>query len=227
MHMPPSPADRPASAERELPQGPSVAQSISAPEGGRADAGASMARESTIVQFRAVLTDLDAERLRSAYEIKLERHLPNLAYLERLSSAAVETLRGDFLVRACIALDPTQKIAPWIHGGVDSGSDASSVHDLNATLFDDVDTASAASALATLGTANVQPFDDREIGGDARVHFTLDDPALLTSVAEIDGVAWIEPIFPLQTTSVAAAVMQSGSGANTPIWDTGLHGEGQ
>jgi hypothetical protein len=200
MLMPPTPADQPASGT---------------------------ARELTIVQFRAVLTDLDAERLRSAYGLKLDRHVPNLAYLERLPTATVESLRSDFLVRACVALDPAQKIAPWIRGGVPPGSDASSVHDFNATLFDDADAASTASAFATLGASSVQSFDDREIGADARVHFTLNDLDLLTSIAEINGVAWIEPIFPLQTTSVAAAVMQSGSAANTPIWDMGLHGEGQ
>src|SRR5437764_9329450 len=66
--------------------------------------GRQTARQAMIVQFAAALTKPDAVRLQAAYGLKLDRYIPNLAYLERLPAETVGELRGDFLVRACIAL---------------------------------------------------------------------------------------------------------------------------
>jgi hypothetical protein len=183
--------------------------------------------KATIVQFTAALTQPDAARLRTEYGLKLDRYIRNLEYLERLPAETVERLRGDFLVRACIDLDPALKLAPWI-GGAGPPDEASLVHDYEATLFDDADPAGVESALTVVGAHDIQIFDDRDIGGHASVHFVLDELGDLSQVAKLEGIVWIEPVLPITNTStVAAAIMQSGSAASTSIWDRGLHGEGQ
>ena len=104
---------------------------------GPSDAGAAP-RQATIVQFTAALSPPDVDRLRDEWSLSLDRYIPNLAYLERLTADTVSRLRGDFLVRACIDLDPTLKLAPWIRGaGAQPEDDASPVHDFYALLFDD------------------------------------------------------------------------------------------
>lgn len=118
-------------------------------------------------------------------------------------------------------MDPALKVAPWIGGA------APPPDEFEATLFEDTDPAAVESALAALGAREVQVFDDREIAGRVEVHFVLDEPSDVPQVADIDEVMWIEPVLPITDTSVPVAIMQSGSGLNTPVWDRGLHGEGQ
>lgn len=185
-------------------------------------------RKATIVQFTAGLAEPDAVRLRAEYGLKLDQYIPNLAYVERLTQQTIGRLKGDFLVRACIDLDPALKLAPWIGGaGGQPPDDASLVHDFEATLFDDADPAAAESALAALGARDIQIFDDRDIGGRASVHFILDELGHMPQVADIEDIVWIEPVLPITITSVQAAIIQSGSSFSTSIWDRGLHGEGQ
>jgi hypothetical protein len=180
------------------------------------------------VQFTAALSPPDVDRLRDEWSLSLDRYIPNLAYLERLTADTVNRLRGDFLVRACIDLDPTLKLAPWIRGaGAQPGDDASPVHDFYALLFDDAQPAAVESALTAAGAHDVQVFDDPDIGLPASVYFVLDDLDRLPQLTGIDEIMWIEPVLPITVTSVPAAMIQSGSALNTPIWDRGLHGEGQ
>ena len=186
------------------------------------------AREATIVQFTAALTWPDAVRLEAAYGLKLDRYIPNLAYLERLPAETIGRLRSDFLVRACIPLDPALKLAPWIADSVQPAPGAPL--ELIATLFDDADISAVESALGAIGVRDVQIVDDRPIGGRVHARFVLDDPARLAQIADIDDVVWVEPVPVIVSANVEASqVIQSGTvgtGGN-PIWDQGLHGEGQ
>jgi len=188
---------------------------------------ATAATEARIVQFTQALSAPDVARLRAAYALRLDQYIPNLAFLERLTQQTIDSVMEDFLVRACIALDPALKLAPWIGGGGgQSPDDASLVHDFEATLFDDADPAAAGSALAAVGAHDIQVFDDRDIGGIASVYFVFDEVDHVSQVADIEDVVWIEPVLPIAVTSSAVAVMQSGS-TKTSVWDHGLHGEGQ
>jgi len=178
---------------------------------------------STIVQFAVRLTVPDMDRLTAAYGLRLDRYVPDLSYLERLDAPTVERVRADFLVRACVPLDPATKLASWIPTGT-------TPLDLRATLFDDADIDAVVTSLGTLGMRDVRVFDDRSISGRAYVGFALDDPTRLTQIAALDDVALVEPVLEAQAFDVPAAqVFQSGragTGADT-IWQRGLHGEGQ
>jgi hypothetical protein len=177
-----------------------------------------------IVQFTAPLTIPDVDRLRAAYEgLALDRYVPNLAYLERLPDTVVAALREDFLVRACVPLEPAMKMAPWT-------PPPAGPLEVTAVLFDEADPDAVASALAAIGARDVEFLDDRPIGGAVQVRLSLDDPVTLPDVVGIADILWVEPTPTAVDRNVPAAqVIQSGRvgpGAN-PIWDKGLHGEGQ
>lgn len=170
----------------------------------------------TIVQFRAALTQPDVDRLRGAYGLALDRYIPNLAYLERLVLEVLDRVRADFHVRTCIPLDPALKLDPSI------AEQPSPPQEFAATLFDDGDSPAAAAALTAAGARDVAM-------AHGHAHFKLDDPARLAVVAACDDILWIEPVTPLAIRNPNAQAIQSGTvGANgSPIWDRGLHGEGQ
>ncbi len=187
-----------------------------------APAGLAAARKAVIVQFTAALSEPDAVRVRAAYGLVLDRFVPNLAFLERLDDATVTRVRADFLVRSVIPFDPASKLASWIP--------TTGTLTLIATLFADADPAAVAAALGALGARDVLLTDDRPVGGHQYAGFTLDDRTKLPQVAAIDEIVLIEPVPDRVETDVPAAeVFQSGrTGAGSePIWDHGLHGEGQ
>ncbi|MEU5261520.1 S8 family serine peptidase [Amycolatopsis sp. NPDC021455] len=181
------------------------------------------AKKAVLVQFRASLNEPDAARVKAAYGVRLDRFVPNFSFLERVDDDTAARLRADFLVRACVPLDPALRLASWIPAGV-------TPLDLIATLFDDADSAAVAAALGALGARNVVLTDNRAFGGSQYADFTLDDRAKLPLVAAIDELVLVEPVPEREVTDVPAAqVLQSGvAGLNTtPIWDHDLHGEGQ
>jgi hypothetical protein len=183
------------------------------------------ALKATVVQFAAALTNPDAARLRAEYDLTLERYIPDLGYLERRPPETVDSLRDDFLVRACVPLDLDLKVAPSVSG--EDPTPGSPV-EFSATLFDDADPAAVEALLAATGASDVHIVDDRPIGGRANARFTLDELAPLSQIAELDDLVWIEPVAAIVSHNAdAAETIQSGTVAKSPIWDQGLHGEGQ
>ncbi|WP_405969212.1 S8 family serine peptidase [Streptomyces sp. NBC_00988] len=185
--------------------------------------GLAATRKPTIVQFAAPLNGPDGDRLKAAYGVKLDRFIPNLAFIERLDDATVARIRADFLVRSVIALDPALKLASWLPS---TGTPL----DLIATLFADADLTAVGAALSALGARDVVLTDGRTLGSEQYASFAL-DRAALPQVAAIDEVVFVEPEPERDVTDVPSAeVFQSGrtgGPADDTIWRPGLHGEGQ
>lgn len=174
----------------------------------------------TIVQFVAPLGGPDRARLRDEHGLRLDRYVPNLAYLERLSAQAIDAVTRDFLVRATVPLAPEHKLAEVVAGG-DAGP-------FVATVIEDADPAAVSATLSGLGAHDVAVADDREIGGGLLVTFGLDDPALVSQVAAIADVIWLDVVGEIVTANTeAAGTIQGGSPTTFPLWSNGLHGEGQ
>jgi len=173
--------------------------------------------EPVIVQFTAPLTLPDADRLKAAYGgLRLDRYVPNLAYLERVPNDVLDRLREDFLVRACLPLEPSLKVAPWL-------SPPAGPFDIVVDLIAGADAEAVRADLVAAGARDVRAFDDQ-------VWCTLDDPAGLAGVTAVAEVVWVEPATVAKPFDVRSARMtQSGTvgNAGNPIWDKGLHGEGQ
>jgi hypothetical protein len=178
--------------------------------------------QATIVQFAALLSEPDIARVKAAYGLRLDRFIPNLAYLERLDAPTADRVRADFLVRAVSPFPQASKLS--------SDIPATAPLDLIAVLFDDADPDAVSATLATTGAHDLATADDREFGGRLRLRLTLDDTSKVAQVAAVDDITWLEPVPTISTNDVEAfQTIQSGTTgpqAGT-IWDHQLHGEGQ
>ncbi len=178
------------------------------------------AGEPTVVQFERALNTADIERLRSEYGLGLDRFLPNLAFLEALGAETLERLTDDFLVRATMPLDPALKLAPGIGGDVTQFS---------AALLAEADPAVVEAALAAVGATDVEIRDDRASGGDLIERFRARRSGhRLPGTSRhgggrLDRANWRGHRRPLG----AAHTIQTATLDGHPIWDRGLHGEGQ
>ncbi|WP_219530526.1 S8 family serine peptidase [Nonomuraea guangzhouensis] len=176
--------------------------------------------QATVVQFTALLSGPDIARLRAAYGLRLDRFVPNLAYLERLDAATADRVRADFLVRAVTPFPQASKLAPDIP--------ATGPLDLTAVLFDDSDAAAVTAALTTLGARDVATSDARAFGGRLRLRLSLDVTTKLAQVVAIEDITWIEPVPTIVDADVPSAqTTQSGDPVRGTIWARDLHGEGQ
>ncbi len=176
--------------------------------------------QATVVQFAALPSEPDVARLKAAYGLRLDRFIPNLAYLERLDAATADRVRADFLVRSVVAFPPAAKLSPALP--------ATGPLDLTVIVFADADVAAVTAALTALGAHAMQVLDDREFGGQLHLRLTLDDPAGVAGAAAIGDVIWIEPAPVFTDFNVAAAqTNQSGDPNRGPVWDQRITGKNQ
>lgn len=186
-----------------------------------------------LVQFHAPLGGDDIARLRRQYGLALTRYVPELAYLERLAVATVARLRQEPSVRAIAPYRPEYKLAATLVRPIEDLAEADEVDveeglRIRVLLFDDAEPARVRVDLEDAGATDVRIYDDRELGGDVTVAATLTDRTVADRIAQMEDVRWIEPVTPLVDDNVAAAsTIQAGSASSAPIWDKGLHGEGQ
>ncbi|MFI7582063.1 S8 family serine peptidase [Kocuria kalidii] len=182
--------------------------------------------DTRIVQFHRILPASDVERIRVEHGLALTAYIPELAYVERLDDTSVRRLRNDPLVRAVCHYFPRYKLSPDLD--VRSRRPGDGLLDVTASLFDGGSTRVVEDLVVAEGAKEVRVVDDRPLGGLARVRFVVPDMAVIERVADLDDVRGIEPTpRPKLDTLAAASVNQSGSETSHPIWDKGLHGEGQ
>lgn len=207
-----------------------------------------------VVQFFRPLTREEQQHLRAAHGLSLSDYVPNFAYLERLSPQTLDAISHDSLHRAHLPYEAKYKISPSI------GEDAPAVGGLRLrlVLFPEADVNEIASAInlawgtvlrakagdagggvseleRTEAAAQLKRFDDTALGGQRQLIFFLPSAELLTQIAGLPGVRWIEEAKPpdRDATTVAppepnpAGIIQSGTPGKTPIWENGITGLGQ
>lgn len=176
-----------------------------------------------IVQLAEDL-DLQAiERFRHEYGLRLKGGLSSLTFIELMNEATASRLRRETQVRACIPYWSDLKRA------------RSAVAPLNETAGERRFKLGLLKAPATeFEQMLLQLGFERE--GAVVTHpggFLVlvqgnegSDPEGLLLMPEVE---WVEEVRPfLQTNASSAQVVQGGGvGGSTPIWDKGLHGEGQ
>ena len=189
------------------------------------------ATERWIVQFKAPLTRDQRATLTRDFGLKLERYIPNLAYLERLSAENLRRLRLSPLVRAVVAYQPAFKISPRIGRVPLRTPERRAVSGLliRAVLFEDADPQSVATALRALpGVTDLQVQDFRPSKAPARIVLRLASRDGLPAIARIESVRWIEEVAEqIEDNGNSAGTIQSGTPGNEPVWNRGIHGEGQ
>ena len=95
-------------------------------------------------------------------------------------------------------------------------------------LFKDADPDSVKNALSELKATEIETSDQRKYGGNYKIQFVLPDRDAINEIARIEEVRWIEEVPDTDDDNGnSAGVMQSGAVGVTPVWDIGIHGEGQ
>jgi hypothetical protein len=153
-------------------------------------------------------------------------YVPNQALLVRLPSAAVAAVAGDPSVQWMSAFTQAFKLSPEI--GRRTYTDPERAADsrlwLVVELFPGEDPLALQGAVEAAGGEVAAAFDDALTH---RLHVRL-APSRVGELAALAGVRWIEefPEITLRNNSTRW-VIQSNLPGVTPLWDRGLHGEGQ
>lgn len=182
-----------------------------------------------IVQFQRPLTAAQMEELRHL-GLKLDRYIPDQAYLERITAAQVKSLSQLPYFRWSGLYQPAFKIDPEIGRRTFVTPERRSAPGLilNVRLFPEADLAQVAAALRAAGARVLRTFDDSRFGGRKWMRVQAASMDRVEEIARLEAVEWIEEegdITPDNGTTTA--VVQSGGNVNTPLYAGGLRGEGQ
>ena len=183
-----------------------------------------------IIQFKRSLTRKEREMLQKDFGLKLDEYIPNRAFLEKVDSATIEKLKSTELFRSHIYYQPAFKISPSIGKLEFRTPERQAMTELllRAKLFDDADTNTVKTEITNAGGTELAIIDDRELNGSLRVSFKLASMDSLPAIANIEGVKWIEEVPErFMDNGNTTGTVQSGTPGTTPIWDQGIHGEGQ
>ena len=183
-----------------------------------------------IIQFKKSLSQFERARLKQDYNLRLTEYLPRFAYLEKTSISTLANLSKESLYRTSVPFQPAFKIASGIGQQKFRTAERQASKELllSALLFPDVETTPVVSALQEAKASDIKVLDDVQLGGVVRVNFKAPSTDLLPKIAQLAEVRWIEEVTELIEDNVnAAGTIQSGTAGNEPVWDRGLHGEGQ
>ena len=199
---------------------------------GRASAGRPRApTDRWIVQFHAPLTRSTGPLLTRIRPQARPRTFRTWPISNAFRRSTLERLRQSELVRAIVAYQPAFKISPRIGRFLSaprSGAPCPACC-CCAVLFDDVDPQQRSCRPGALpGVTAVQVQDLRRRGGPARIEFQLASRTHCPRSLGSKGVRWIEEVAErIEDNGNSAGTIQSGTPGNEPVWDRGIHGEGQ
>lgn len=185
-----------------------------------------------IIQFDRPLTRKQRETLQTQYGLKLDKYLPNQAYLEKLSAADAEKLKGLFYFRWSGPYQPAYKLDPAIgqRTFVSKARKEATGFTLIVLLFPAADLNAVAEKIAALGVEVLNRYDHRELGTQSRLRVQAATREQIEAISQIDAVEWIEEQGDITEDNAATSrVIQSdnAAGAPTPIYAQGIRGEGQ
>ena len=178
-----------------------------------------------VVQFRGPI-DRQARAVVESAGGTIYDYIPNHALLIRLAPAMESALRANPAVQWIGHFAPAYKLSPEIgrRTFADPERAADPLRWLQIEIFPDEDVLGVAEAVRDAGGEVVASFDDALTH---RLH-VRQSPGAVEALARIPGVRWIEE-FPEITlrNNTTRWVIQSNVLNVIPLWDRGLHGEGQ
>ena len=182
---------------------------------------------SWIVQFVSPLTTKQIETLRAKQGLQLVDFVPDSTYIERMSADKAHEVESSDLVRTVVPYKEDLKVSPTVEAFEDElKPDEPGAVAMEATLFADADAAATGAKIASLDAIDVRVFDDRTRGGAPLVRFVVQERRVLRRVSRLEDVRWIEPLLDA-TDDSPGPVPQAAIGSFGPVWDRGVHGEGQ
>lgn len=153
-------------------------------------------------------------------------YLPNNAFVVRMDDATLGQVSAASFVRWVGIFQPAYKVDSEIGRRTfqDPNRGIPGPRQLVVELFELEDPAAVAPALTALGAQVTRVIDEPSI---KRLEL-LADPALVGLMARLNPVRWIEEVGEItRRNNVTKWVIQSNVQPQTPVWEQGLHGEGQ
>lgn len=181
-----------------------------------------------VVQFARPLTREDRLLLTGRYRLQLRDYVPELAYVEHLSEAAVGRLAKEDMVRACIPFEPAFKVDPEL-GRREFVSDERRAAGVQFVVvgFDRADARSLAEEVRGLGLTVAATNEEGERRTPRLVVQAneLDDAR---RIAQIPDVRYVEEAGDVTLNNGTTSwVLQSNVANSRPIWAAGIRGEDQ
>jgi hypothetical protein len=183
-----------------------------------------------VIQLDGPMTPSRRVELEAA-GVKLGDYLPINSFVARFEGADAGRLAQLDYVRWHSRFDPAWKLAPDLGQRELKSNDrlffqGLGVSALFVDLFEDADVAETTLALLALND-QIEVVTVGAVGTQAQLH-VLAPTAVLDQLAAIDGVQFFEDAPELTTRNATTTwIIQSNVSGQTPLWDAGLHGEGQ
>jgi hypothetical protein len=198
-------------------------------EGARLSTPRHGGRRHVLVQLRSASDRDQAADLGARFGLRLRDYVPAHAYLEYLRDDVLDALGQEPLVRVVVDYPELAKIDQVLLRTADDPERRAEPQSLDVTLFDEVDLPAALAELRALDSADVdRVLDDRPLGGQVHVRLGTSRSDVVRALARLGAVRWVEPVPRVVHDDVAAAAtLQSGNPVASPLWDAGLHGEGE
>ena len=143
-----------------------------------------------IVQFTRSLTRAEMEQVQREYGLRLDRYIPEGAYLERADTGRIADLRRDPLVRWVGPYLPEYKLDPAVlqRGRADPSREIA----LLVEGYADVSSEALLGAIRRAGYTRAEGVGS-PAQGTPRVHVVVAGPADVTAVTRLPEVLHIEP----------------------------------
>lgn len=180
-----------------------------------------------IIQFSRSLTRKEIEKLKTEFGLKLDKYIPNFAYLERISKTKLDSLKQLNFYRWSGLYQPAYKISPTIGKRLDAEKFAGKPFELRITLFPEADAGMVKAKVEALGLEVLNVWDDLKIG-PKRLKVKAADLSKLQDLAKISEILWIEEFGRITIRSDTVSwILQTNIFNSRTITDHGLRGENQ
>lgn len=183
-----------------------------------------------LIQFDRSPGRDEVHMLKTAYGLKLDTYYPNFTYLEYIDEEQFQRLSKLQLFRWSGFFEPAYKISPEI-GTLKLRTPErvkKSTLLLMAIASNHANPDEIQNLLETNGAINIRVIDDRKLKGKLKFMFESATKSRLDDIAKSPFILRIEEVGEtFDDNGNSAGTIQSGTPGTTPIWNVGIHGEGQ
>ncbi len=182
-----------------------------------------------LLQFKGPLTRKQMELLKSQYNLRLDRYIPNYTYLEKVSPAQVDSLQKLTFYRWIGNYEPAYKLDPTIgkRTFITENRRAEEGFLFVVILFEPKDYYLTCQQLVNIGIAVVSRS---EKGPKKKAEILIRIPTMndLYKIAELSSVRYIEEFGDVTLNNGTTTwVNQTNVNNSRVVWDNDIRGEGQ
>lgn len=183
-----------------------------------------------LIQFKNSLTREQMNIIKKQYGLKADQYIPNFAYLERVKKSQLEKIKSLPFYRWSGNYEPVYKISPKIGTMKFKTAERKQLRNLLiwAICHNEANADTILKRLRKTAASQIEVIDERKYKGSLKFKFQIPDKTVLFAIAKWDEIKRIEEVSEtFDDNGFTAGTIQSGTPGTTPIWDAGIHGEGQ